>query len=264
MRAVMTDPEATPWSAPGRGPAARTGVAVIHGFTASPQGTRPLGLRLAAVGYRVEVPCLPGHGTTTRDLARTRYRDWAAAVDGVVDDLAASCDRVVLVGHSMGGTLALDRASRTPELVDGVAVINPQVLDPTGIVARASGVLAWLAPYVPRDLAGLPTNDLADPAAREVAYAWVAARAARSLLVELPRIRRQLLDLEQPLLVVRSPQDHTVDPASSLALLELVASTDRRELVCERSYHVPQLDHDRERVEQAVLDLVADVAGAGS
>jgi carboxylesterase len=252
---------AEPWSAAGHGERAKTGVVVLHGFTGNPNSTRPLGQALARAGYRVEVPCLPGHGTTVRDLARTRYADWYAAAENVVTQVAAGCDHLVVVGLSMGGTIALDLAVRRADVVDAAAVINPLVLAPTQPLARLSPVLQYLLPYVPRDLAGLPTDDIARPSADERAYATVSARAARSLIVELPRIRDGLGRLTRPLLIAHSPRDHSVAPENASALAALVGSEDVRQLVCDRSYHVATLDYDAPRIEAAVLQLLADVGG---
>jgi carboxylesterase len=256
--AIVSTPGAEPWSSPGIGRTGHVGVLMVHGFTGNPLAIRPLGQRLAAEGYCVEVPLLPGHGTSHRDLARTRYRDWAEAVGRVLDHLVATCDRVVLVGHSLGGTIVADLASSRPDDIDGVVVINPLVSDPEQLVAKLAPVLVHVLPFLPRDMAGMPTDDLARPDIEEHAYALVSSKAARSLIVQLPRIRSQLIDLTQPLLVIRSPQDHTVPAKSSLELMQLVGSGDVRELVCERSYHVPQLDYDAEEVEAAIVDFVGE------
>lgn len=254
-----TIPGAEPWSAKGSGDRADVGVIVLHGFTGNPNATRPLGERLNEAGYTVEVPLLPGHGTSHRDLKRTRYGDWRAAVEGVVDDLAGRCRSVVLVGLSAGGTLSLDVASQRRDAVAGVVSINAQVLGRDDPLARIAPLLQYVISAVPRDLAGLPTDDIARPGADERAYAWVPSRTGQSILNELPRIRGQLTDLIQPVLVAYSPQDHSVPPANSKAILELVGSEDVTELVLERSYHVATLDWDAELLEQAVIDFVARV-----
>ncbi len=62
-----------------------------------------------------------------------------------------------------------------------------------------------------------------------------------------------------PLLLVSSTRDHTVEPRNTDAIAELVGSPDVRRVTCERSFHVPQLDWDRDLVETAVLDFVIDV-----
>ncbi len=53
-----------------------TGVVVVHEFTGSPQSVRPWGEYLAAQGWTVIGPRLPGHGTSSRDLADTTGADW--------------------------------------------------------------------------------------------------------------------------------------------------------------------------------------------
>lgn len=249
-------PGCEPWRTAGDDEHGRTGVVLTHGFTGNPRATTPLGQLLQQRGHTVDVVRLPGHGTTVRDLARTRYADWRRAVGEALDRAVADCDRVVLVGHSMGGTLSLDLASARPADVAGVVVINALVVEPREPLARLAPILQYVLPMVPRDLAGLPTDDIARPDVSEGAYAWVPAKASVSLVAELSRIRSQLLDLVQPLLVVSSPQDHTVSPDNSDSLMELVGSADAQRLVCQRSYHIPQLDWDREQVEEAVVAFV--------
>ncbi|MFO7777551.1 MAG: alpha/beta fold hydrolase [Nitriliruptoraceae bacterium] len=262
MDAAVSTPGAEPWSSVGAGPRGRIGVVVIHGFTGNPIATRPLGQHLAAQGYAVEVPLLPGHGTSHRELARTSYRDWYDAVDRVVDRCHVRCDAVVLIGHSMGGSIALDLAAHRSADIDAVVVLNPIVRPPPGLLPRLSALLPYLAPYLPRDLAGLPTDDIAVDGVEEGAYALVPARAARSLLLELDRIRTGLLDVVAPLLVVRSVEDHTVDPVNALEVLELAGSRDLRTLVCHHSYHVPQLDQDAALVAGTISDFLDDVVGS--
>lgn len=252
-------PGCQPWREQGTGDRAATGVVLTHGFTGNPRATTPLGRRLLEAGHTVEVVRLPGHGTTVADMAQTRYGDWREAVEAALLRMSADCARVVLVGHSMGGTISADLASAHPELVHGVVAMNPQLLDPTQSLAKVAPVLQYVVPIVPRDLAGLPTDDIARPDVTEGAYDKVPAKSAQSLIRELPRVRSQLLNLTQPLLVITSPQDHTVPAENSDALVELVGSVDVERLRTERSYHVPQLDWDRAKVEEAVLDFVARV-----
>lgn len=249
-------PGCGPWRAVGEGDRAGTGVVLVHGLTGNPRATAPLAQHLHGLGFTVDVVRLPGHGSTVGDLARTRYGDWRRTVEDAVERTAAQCDRVVLVGHSMGGTLSIDVASTRPGDVAGVATINAIVLDRPDLLARLGPLLQYVLPRVPRDLAGLPTDDIARPDVSEGAYPIVPAKAAQSLMAQLPRIRTQLLDLTQPLLVVTSPQDHTVTPANGDAIVELVGSGDVEQVTCPRSYHLPQLDWDRELVETAVADFV--------
>jgi carboxylesterase len=261
MDVMVSIPGAEPWSARGVGPRASVGVVVVHGFTASALATRPLGQRLAAEGYSVEVPLLPGHGTSSRDLARTRYSDWRASVALAVETLARGCDQVVVVGHSMGGTVALDLAADGTHPLAGVVTINALVMEREELIAKVAPLLQYVLPFVPRDAAGMPTDDIAKPGVSEQAYRWVSARAAQSLIAELPRVRRSLASITCPALVVTSTEDHTVDPRNGAAIVEGLAAARIETLACERSFHSPLLDYDAELVEDAVVRFIADVTG---
>ncbi len=65
---------------------------------------RPLAELLAKRGFAVEVPRLPGHGTSWRDMIPTRYDDWRACVVQTAANLKKRTDTLVMFGLSMGGT----------------------------------------------------------------------------------------------------------------------------------------------------------------
>lgn len=244
------------WRADGDERLGHVGVVVVHGFTGNPVSTRPLGDRLHADGFTVEVLRLPGHGTTAKDMSTTRYADWLAAVEAAVDDLADRCDHVALVGLSMGGTLCLDVGSRRD--VAAVVTINAQVLSPAGLVVRLSPVLQHLVPMVPAKLAGIVEDDI-KAGGTEKAYPTVPAKAGYSLTRALPRIRAQLSGLTAPVLVCWSAEDHTVPPRNSRALVELLPGPDVRELELPDSYHVATMDNDRELLFDTVSAFLAEV-----
>ena len=261
MDAAVSIQGAEPWSTLGHGPKARTAVIAVHGFTASPIVTRPVGQCLAAAGYTVEVPLLPGHGTSHHDLAQTRYDDWVDAVAWLLDHFAARCDQVALIGHGLGGTIALDLAAQRPDDVAALVVINPRLSPPARLRSRPVAILHRLLPLLPRAVVGLPADDVARDGVEERAYAWVPTRAARSLWAALPRVRAQLPSVTAPLLVIRSPQDHTVAESDGRQALEGASSPHKEELVCHSSYHVPQLDVDAVEVVTTIdrfLDTVVE------
>src|SRR5438445_9825017 len=113
-------PGAEPWSAKG-GP---NGALVVHGFTGCPQSMRPLARAFAAAGFAVELPLLPGHGTSVDDMLTTTWDDWSGCAERAYVDLAARCQRVVVAGLSMGGTLTVWLAAHHPEFA-GIVVVNP-------------------------------------------------------------------------------------------------------------------------------------------
>ena len=236
----------------------KVGVALVHGFTGSPVSMRPLAELLVERGFRVDVPRLPGHGTHAKDMQRTRYADWRGEVVAAFDRLRANAERVILVGLSMGGTLVLDVASSREREVAGVVAINSQILDREGFTVKLAPLLEYVLPLAPASLAGLKKDDIAKPGVSELAYDLVPTAAGNSFVRELPRIREQLGTFPCPLVVARSPQDHSVPPENSLALLKLVPNA--RELVLERSYHVATLDYDLPLLAARITEFCDELA----
>ncbi|MGE0320697.1 MAG: alpha/beta hydrolase [Polyangiaceae bacterium] len=250
---------AEPWSSPGSGENARIGILLSHGFTGNPSSMRWLGERLGARGFAMELPRLPGHGTHWRDMAKTTYDDWRAGFVEALHELKARTDHVIVAGLSMGGTIALDVAWEFERDLAGVVAINATVLEREGLLAKLAPVLQYIVPIAPAKAAGLVENDAAREGVDEKAYGFVPAAAGNSFLSQLGRIRRQLPQLHLPVLVAYSPQDHSVPPANSRAILDLIG-TWGEELVLPRSYHLATMDLDRELLEERIAEFARRVA----
>jgi carboxylesterase len=249
-------PGAEPVSRPGHGALASTGVLLLHGFTGNPASLRPLCELLSGRGFAVEMPLLPGHGTAPRDLLPFRYADWRAEAAAALARLRARTERVLLVGLSMGGTLALDLASR--ESVAGAVTINAQILERGGLVVKLGPLIEKLVPIAPASAAGLKKNDI-KKGGDELAYDWVAAAAGNSLIRALPEVRGRLSQLTCPLLVIYSRDDHSVPPANSKALSALVGSKDVSVLELENSYHVATLDNDLPLIDERIASFAENL-----
>lgn len=92
----------------------REAVLLLHGLTGVPNELHVLGGAIAADGYPVHIPLLPGRGTLPRDMDRLSWEDWMGAAVAAYDALAADHDAVIVGGLSAGGTMALDLALRRP------------------------------------------------------------------------------------------------------------------------------------------------------
>ena len=68
---------------------------------------RPWAGHLASAGLSVRLPLLPGHGTEWQQMQITRWPDWYDCLERELLDLADQCERVFVMGLSMGGTLTL-------------------------------------------------------------------------------------------------------------------------------------------------------------
>jgi len=248
----MTDilPGAEPQSWAG-GP---SGALVIHGFTGSPQSMRPLAEAFAAAGFTTELPLLPGHGTSVADMLETSWDDWSVAAEAAYQDLAGRCEHVVVAGLSMGGTLTLWLAARHPEIA-GIVCINAAAMDQPEM-AELLGPLVE-AGETTFDAIG---NDIAKKGVTELAYDRTPLLPLMSLAAAIVALQTDLPAIACPVLVLNSPQDHVVPPASSDHIASTVGGPVER-VTLQRSYHVATLDHDAEVIAESSIAFALRVCG---
>ena len=247
MTSIM--PGAEPFGFEGAG--SETGVLLVHGFTGSPQSMRPWGEHLAAQGWTVIAPRLPGHGTSARDLAETTGEDWYVEAEMALVGLAERCSSVFVCGMSMGGTIALDLAARQSERVAGLVVVNGSVYseDPRAKLAPLLGKL----PFAVKGIG----SDIADPSQKELCYERVPLKAAAASLSYMNSVKPRLRDVRAPVLLFGSRQDHVVPPGNTSFIAEHVSSEEVDVVWLDRSYHVATLDYDAPVIFERSAEFIA-------
>ena len=86
----------------------KTGILLIHGFAGDVEEIAPLRDFLIQKGYAVNCPLLPGHGGTKKELSRATKEDWILSTEQAYLELSKRCDKIILIGFSMGGLLAVN------------------------------------------------------------------------------------------------------------------------------------------------------------
>jgi carboxylesterase len=233
------------------------GVLLCHGFTGNPSSLRPWADAVADAGHTVSLPRLPGHGTTWKEMSRTRWADWYAEVDAAFGALRARSRVVVVAGLSMGGALALRLAEQHGQGdggVDGLVLVNPAVKidDPR---LKLLPVIRWVAPWLP------PVgNDIKKPGVTEDAYDRIPPHALHSMLAGYRTVVADLAAVKQPLLLLRSPNDHVVPASSSALILDKIGSSDAEEVLLEDSFHVATLDNDAPVIFAQTLSFISKIS----
>ena len=197
---------------------ARPAVILIHGVGGSHLSWPPQVRRLLA--ERVIALDLPGHGKSA-GVGHHRIADYTDDLFRFMTELKIS--GAVLVGHSMGGAIALQAALSSPERVLGLVLVgsaprlavNPTLLQMASDPAKASAAIDFIVDHsfgenVPvrlRELAGQRIN-------RErpsILYGDLLACDAFDATAEADRIA-------VPTLILFGAQDRMVSPARARAL----------------------------------------------
>ena len=108
-------------------PATGTACLLLHGFGGTPFEMETLAPPLRKMGCTVSLPLYPGHGTTIAAFRRTMFADWLGCAEERFLALAAGHDRVIPIGFSMGGSIALTLAAkyRDASCLAGVVALSP-------------------------------------------------------------------------------------------------------------------------------------------
>jgi carboxylesterase len=224
------------------------GILLLHGFTGNPASLRRIGQWLAARGHAVACPLYPGHGKDWRDLGRHRWQEWVAEAERALRELGARVQGVVILALSFGSAVGLRLAARHPDVVKGIAVVNPYLRDRR----------LWRA--VP-PVHGIG-NDIRKPHEDELPAERIPVRALLELAGALRGIKRDIPRVRQPLLVFESAVDHVVPKGTVRWLLDRIGS-ERKELVAlPNSYHVATLDHDAELIFERTHEFAEAVVAA--
>lgn len=162
---------------------------IVHGVGSSGRTWWRIGPALAAAGYRVVAPDLPGHGRTGTWLGHHRFADNAADLAEFARAAGiASGDRIgPVVGHSWGAmtAAALPAAGLRPERI---VLIDPPTVELEVIALMADDPTERAYPSLDESLA----------AVRAAYPAWsdgdLHAKAEELTLVDVTAVRRVLLE----------------------------------------------------------------------
>lgn len=228
------------------------GCLCLHGTAASPAEIQWLSHYLADQGLTVYTPRLAGHGTHHRDLRHLRWQDWYMnALDGYAM-LHRVCRQVFVVGHSMGGLLALLLAASEP--VDGLVVIAAPLKANNRLMPYAN-LIKYVRPYVYLpDRTGFPSRLIeeqrrrGEPLRGRVRYDWWPSHTVQELYRLMRVVDTHLHGITAPALLLYSEGDPTVPVLNQAYVRSRLNSTVIETHTYERSGHILPQDYDYEDV----------------
>lgn len=136
----------------GSAPAIAPAAVVIHGLSANRRVMYSIGQSLARAGFRAYLLDSPGEGDGTGKFSFAAAESCAGdATQALVSRGEISPPETVLVGHSLGGAIAIRLADRFPDAA-GTIAISPAPLVPP--LHAPADVLVMSAQFDPPELAG--------------------------------------------------------------------------------------------------------------
>ena len=200
---------------------------LVHGFSACPWEMKDLGEYLYKKGYNVYGMILDGHGTKEEDLLKVKWEDWYQSVEDTYELTKLIGDRVIIVGLSTGGDLALRLAADKPELSGVVSLSSAIFFKDWKIVF--SGIGKYFIKYNSRPLS---------PVLKHYYYENRAVSAIYEVYKLSGITKKALKNVEQPVLIIQSINDETIKVESSEYIHKNIGSKNKKLILLENGPHV--------------------------
>lgn len=131
----------------------RAVVVIAHGMGEHGGRYRHVVEMFTDAGYLVAVPDHLGHGRSGgRRMQVSRFEDYTDDLHRVIGEVRVGGIPLFLVGHSMGGCIALDYALDHPDRLDGLVLSGAAVMpgdDLPGPLIAVSKLVGKIAPGLP-------------------------------------------------------------------------------------------------------------------
>ncbi|MFZ5743455.1 MAG: alpha/beta hydrolase [Pseudomonadota bacterium] len=248
--------------------APRDHLVLAHGYAEHLGRYRAVAEFFTAAGYAVHALDHRGHGKSggTRAVIDS-FANADADIDQLVDKVRADSglQRIKLVGHSMGGSLALNYALNHPEKLSGLVLSGPAIggglpkiqsllLALISRIAPSLGMIQLDADAVSRD----PQVVAAYKADPLVFHGKVPARTAREMMHAVTTYPPRVGAMQLPCLLMHGSADTLVRAEDAQPVFDAIASPDKTVRIFDGLYH--EIFNEPERLE--VLGIVKDWLGA--
>jgi len=229
------------------------GVLLVHGYSGSPAEVRELGERLNKdKAYTILGVLLPGHGTDPHALEHIKWEDWYLAVQAGVKKLKKTCQKVVVIGMSMGSLLTLVAASELS--------VNAIVVMSTPIYLYDWRIhFLWLAQRLNWALPKGGKRVVDADERYNVSYDCLPLWGVRETWKLISYCKKHVLQkVKVPTLIIQSKNEHTVRPLSAVFIYKKIASKIKKIFYLDDSRHVVTLYQGRGKVLDAIEAFIKE------
>ena len=239
---------------------ADTAIIFVHGFVGSGNNFWEIPDRLSEEGYRVRVMLNKGHGTTPQDFHDIPRDDFLPNVLDEIHELQKHHEKIILAGHSMGGTLITLAAAQ--EDIDGLILGAPYFgvtyqwyyLLPVATWNKLTGRILHRV-YKARSFVRVNRKEAKD---QIFSYSWIPSGGTTTLMYPGEQASKpEILDnITAPILHFHAPDDFAADYQEAVDAVEKMASKNKTHIPLENSDHHIYWDNDREQLYAEILKFL--------
>jgi len=197
-------------------------------------------------GYTINIPLLPGYGTSPKDLKDTPIDYWKSTIKAELSMLVDKCEKIIVGGHSMGGLLTLIFAANYN--LDGIFTISAPI-----------GIQRFLFHLVPLFKIFIKYYSIdserfkRDTNGKWVGYDKIPLNIATKVKSLMKEMKKSLSKVKCPALIFQGKLDSEISNNSMDYIFDNISSEKKRKIWLENNDH-PILDSPDHK--QIVLELI--------
>lgn len=226
------------------------GCLLIHGFTSTPAEMYPLAECLKNEGYTVHTVLLSGHGTEYNDLLNVSYIDWYNDVEKAYEELLYECEEVVVIGHSMGGLLALMLASNyhIEKLICLACALKPN-----NRWVKYTGILKYIKKYTGWNNS---SNENEEGKEYKLHYKTFPVHAVHQLYLASRAANSCLKGVKADTLIIQDKNDSQVKKEAAEIIYSSISSEEKDLIWIDEATHSLTVGPKKEEVFERVLSFI--------
>ncbi len=247
--------------AEGNAQAEEIGIVVSHGYKSAPKEVESLAKFLNGFGYKIYGTRLKGHGTAPINMKDVTFEDWYEGMQRGYAALRNICSKIVIVGFSTGGLLALLSCVRkinpSPKLT-AIVCINA-ALKLRDIKARMVPGINWWNDMLERLYIGRGKFEYVDdvPENPQINYSRNYLRGVEQLGKLMSLVEKNLENITTKALIIQAKSDPVVNPISGKIIYYNIASEDKSFSEIDFSNHVVINGSRKEEVFEVIRDFLS-------
>jgi len=206
-------------------------------------------------GYSIWLPSLPGYGTKPSDLIDVTLDDWLTEAREGAERLLKSCDTVAVVGHSVGGLLALVLAADGNNVSRVIAWaapwrINSVLLSLLPVLTKLPIARKIIPKHVPVEVPSHIKN------MGWVGYEWLPISLGFIILAAVKRLHASVNKVTCAAFIAQGTKDKVIHKSSAQDIFERIPGSDKDIYFIKGGSHALMQDSCKAHLFQRTLEFI--------
>jgi len=197
-----------------------------------------------------------------KDFARSGAGDWERHVQSELDKIRHDYQKIVLVGHSMGGLLALNASLNKENKIAGAVLISTplkiHVFNLKSLLRKMR--LLMLSPSNEVKATYVKSNSIAKAS---FFFYPLMIKPLISLYILIQKTKKRLAEISVPVTMFYSRNDETTSYRSFNIMYRGLCNTQRTLFTLTKSHHAFYCDEERRIIQDRLIEFIQKIETCG-